>query len=1476
LAASYVDHFDASAFTYGNHIWLGPGEPVGFTETFAHELAHVVQQTAPPARPAGIEISSAPARRLQRAERKKTKPTGIFWWPLHHHRAKRSAAVVGTKVHKYVLPAFQRQNAGQNKVIIEAQMPGATRRGQQVGKRGFADLYRGKDAAGNVRTVGLNVNMAGDPVRLGRPRARQTNTSRGYNHVKQAAPWYDGRKRGFRRVIRLPQAPVDVRVGDLKPAPADSRVLAGQGKRQLGAYRQGLRKSRTAINDWVWREWRAEAQQAGTPTRQKMWRKSNPRPRWPAITSRASDRLSGLKFPKTVGQTVNLMVMERTTGFWSNGKFIQRGREEYVPKTPIKGKLHLAESPAKNGIYYYYWHPLMKIRLSRLPPEVDALDKKMVRELLEPVRTFRLVQKRPRMEKRPGTRALQRSPRRVARRRRIPQKQDSFVKNKAKWGKAHDRLVRDYRKPKIQSALKKTRTASYASAIDDSLQKNKVLNKARSTSLSTKKQVDRLPVLAFMASKKAKLLGRARALLGRAFAKIANAVQWVKEKIRKRFKPRTSGGPSGFAGVVFKLLLKGLLLTAKVAARWTVRLLARHLVKCVQKRLQSLFPIDNIEKLQQSLATLEKTYILPLKAFARKTAKDLAEGMLGPFVLKVARFLKSIGSWLRKAKWVILGVRAALCVATLWQGGWGCLVQLLGEQALAGLLDNCYVMKAVTWVAMKIGFIRNFVGSLPRRFVNFIFGALARLPLPAGLKEFLSSCRASMSVPTVKTISTPPCGRSVVPGVDGRPDSRLPPRKGPAKGAGTGRVDPTLPPSQDAARDGRGPAQRGKAGRAGKTSGRGRGKPRPGRGRPRPGRGTPRRGRGEPRSGRGGRPRVRRPRPTGRGREKWDKLLDLIRKMLLEFKRSGRVKPPRPPPGGAPRRTPPRRIGKGREERDRMGPPRRGRRRRAPPRERPGRGSRRVRVERPVSRGPRPRSGVRPPPTGRPRQRPGTRRGPRTAPPRRRLPGLGLGPTPGGNVQVDIAAIRRILRILEQAINAVKNEPNGQELAAIFKELMERLRKLLKKLLRRPPPPPPPSGRGRGVPPPGGRKGRAPPIQWDDRAKDTLRPPPPGGKTGETPFPPPPPPEHDDKAPPGDRPEHSPDSPPVDLPRPRHDPNKRPGGTRVKHKKDAPPGGSGRPGRKGPPQPVRPGEGPPLPVKPGKGPPLPVQPGQGPPLPVRPGRGPKVDVPVPGEKVEGGGRGGRSDKAGPVRGPPGRGPRVFGPDGRPVPVGKGRGAGGRGQPGGGGAPGGTHAGEKGGRTGGKGGQKGPSGRRSGQKSGTGTPQQSGFRQPAKLPPRFPPPGSKDPFLSFDRKRMSAVDPGLPVELHVQAQSRSGKRITSGPLSSGTWAVGQFVLDVQNSTLSWRPSYNLPKRKGESKLDRLARQIKLMLQPLAAAFVVAPTSANGHWQLPPGSLLHAAIVLHAEAWWFAQEQQSAGAKMKAVQMRDLSQVTFFFR
>lgn len=72
-AAQMNQQLSSKAFTYGNHIYFGPGQSPTNHSLTAHELTHVMQQTGigaaqSPAQSAKAAPASAPAPRVQRAD----------------------------------------------------------------------------------------------------------------------------------------------------------------------------------------------------------------------------------------------------------------------------------------------------------------------------------------------------------------------------------------------------------------------------------------------------------------------------------------------------------------------------------------------------------------------------------------------------------------------------------------------------------------------------------------------------------------------------------------------------------------------------------------------------------------------------------------------------------------------------------------------------------------------------------------------------------------------------------------------------------------------------------------------------------------------------------------------------------------------------------------------------------------------------------------------------------------------------------------------------------------------------------------------------------------------------------------------------------------------------------------------------------------------------------------------------------------
>jgi hypothetical protein len=156
-AGDLNESIGARAFTFQNHVWLGSGEGAGPSFTMAHELAHVMQQTAPgPVGPAQARrrlAASGAGPALQR----KASP---FFLP---GRTTLGAKTKGqhTVMHHRAIGAMVKENPGMKS---EVAIPGATRQFVRTDKCGFADLYvADKDTVPGVKAVGVQPPAAATP-----------------------------------------------------------------------------------------------------------------------------------------------------------------------------------------------------------------------------------------------------------------------------------------------------------------------------------------------------------------------------------------------------------------------------------------------------------------------------------------------------------------------------------------------------------------------------------------------------------------------------------------------------------------------------------------------------------------------------------------------------------------------------------------------------------------------------------------------------------------------------------------------------------------------------------------------------------------------------------------------------------------------------------------------------------------------------------------------------------------------------------------------------------------------------------------------------------------------------------------------------------------------------------------------------------------------------------------------------------------
>jgi hypothetical protein len=144
-AHSLNDSISARAFTYKNHIWLGANENVGPSFTLAHELAHVMQQTAPgPVGPAPRRVQRIPCPPNDK----------IFFFPKGE-----------TDVGPYHDATTQWATGKDSELMGEVRVPNASRRGavSREDLFGFADLVRHDPA----NLVGMGFQRVEKPAATG-------------------------------------------------------------------------------------------------------------------------------------------------------------------------------------------------------------------------------------------------------------------------------------------------------------------------------------------------------------------------------------------------------------------------------------------------------------------------------------------------------------------------------------------------------------------------------------------------------------------------------------------------------------------------------------------------------------------------------------------------------------------------------------------------------------------------------------------------------------------------------------------------------------------------------------------------------------------------------------------------------------------------------------------------------------------------------------------------------------------------------------------------------------------------------------------------------------------------------------------------------------------------------------------------------------------------------------------------------------
>jgi hypothetical protein len=762
------DSIDARAFTYGNHVWLGPSERADTGFTMAHELAHVLQQTQPGA--------VAPRRRAQRASssRAKVRRSGkwlkAFWLPKGVGTGKTDARLHNEKRHDAAMHALADTDLS---IIVDAPIPGATG-GKNSKNRsdlsGFADFYKATPTAsvGVIKTAGVPTPDANptktpkftgvpikdfpSPLSRVKPGAGAGSTKRPtlgaatYDHRKLRAPTLNGDT-----VERLKEAPKDIEIGDMKPG--HSLLEREKGVSQINNYVETLRNIARLVDAYQdtkgaprWGLRSVKAMERNTLTIHSDWD--------PASTTKAA---------ATAEADIELRRRNQILPFK-----LDSDAEEVKPK--VSGRWVAAADQKNAGIFTYFLAPdQASLDTITADPKVNPrftdvntkLHELVFKDLLETPKAPAVPMRLPRASSRSA-----RSARRAPRKSRPPAAKDTF--NFKQWqdkrlgkGKNDPSSFRGifnktFKQEKLGFAGVDTNAQSvveFQRGVAESLDELKAhfgverkVKQKDATRIAT--DAEALHKLEFWSSSAAGVIGRVRQIFGRAFVKIwslsLKVRAWVTERLKKfQFDgAKKTGGLKGVAmkvgaamlkvvgGIVLRKTTKAIMDCIELGMQRTMDSLLKEPMESLEAKIKEIetFVRDAESRLLGRLDSMFKSIITPIKSRLEELAKDV--GFVGELVGVI--------------KDAIDAARLAVCIAGgLESFGIACAVAAIDKvlsladlspiDKIAGALMQSCEAQAIVGKALAAS---KTMQALPNDIAKAIMGPV-RDALPPSLKGFV-------------------------------------------------------------------------------------------------------------------------------------------------------------------------------------------------------------------------------------------------------------------------------------------------------------------------------------------------------------------------------------------------------------------------------------------------------------------------------------------------------------------------------------------------------------------------------------------------------------------------------------------------------------------------------------------------------------------------------------------------------------------
>jgi len=698
VAEHYNESLHSYGFTYGNHIWLGRGQPVAASLLMAHELAHVVQQHRPPR----IRGGRALGQGLHQDREPVVRRFEPYWEPYDQS---------GQKNHDLILPAMGKANS----IFTEAPVANArTSSGNEgqlfgFGKVGQVDLYRGST------TVGVYFHGHAKPVPLTAGEVVHSIMKDGvkYEHNTLSAPQVQGGG-----LVKSADAPKKIEIGDLKP---NSLLNAYLGTFQLEGYKQGYLQAHK------------EAQDKATPGDGAAWN--------PLSVSLLGDLKLPDKYthPTFNGQTPMPLVIKRPIG------------RPLQPKGKVMGNLAVWKSTNHDGIWLYAWVPTTAPTPAQLPGKIQTLAPQLREKIIDPLLESPV---QPKKTSKPGpapaTRpALTSEAAPVIRRQEIkaPEK-DTFDDEKyKKWKADRKEISEEYGAEKKTGEFKDAEAEIMGNRAYEGLRKGG-LNVPEVPAVTEAGQA--VGKLDFWTGLAGGIFGFFRKVFGAAFVKVAQFFIKMRDKVRellKKMKTSVSVG-GGFPGAALKAAFKGLKIIARFVIGRVVNRMMQSLITGVGNKIKAWIGPEYVEELEAKKEQIDHIR-QEIDQKVTDTADQLLDKLFGVHIKDLEK-LKDVYSVFQGIVTIVNLVRwGARVIACLSPPAFGCL-WILAEAALdfaaQKVAETCWFQKKIQPYLAKVEYVTT---TLPNMLGDGIIAKIKAI-LPDSVKDVFADLETGPVVPGEK------------------------------------------------------------------------------------------------------------------------------------------------------------------------------------------------------------------------------------------------------------------------------------------------------------------------------------------------------------------------------------------------------------------------------------------------------------------------------------------------------------------------------------------------------------------------------------------------------------------------------------------------------------------------------------------------------------------------------------------------------